>query len=78
MACDLVAARLERVSPTLPSVAATTRYDELLADSTIDAVVIATPISTHYLLAAAALLAGKHVMVEKPLAASSDQAAVAD
>jgi predicted dehydrogenase len=41
----------------------------------VDAVVLATPISTHYPLAAAALLAGKHVMVEKPLAASSVQAA---
>ena len=78
VACDLLATRLERVSRRFPSVTATTRYDELLADSTVDAVVIATPISTHYPLAAAALLAGKHVMVEKPLAASSDQAAVAD
>ena len=74
VACDRLAARLERVSRRFPSVAATTRYDELLSDSTVDAVVIATPISTHYPLAAAALLAGKHVMVEKPLAASSDQA----
>ena len=75
MACDLLATRLQRVSRRFPSVTATTRYDDLLADSTVDAVVIATPISTHYPLAAAALLAGKHVMVEKPLAASSDQAA---
>ena len=75
VACDLLAARLERVSRRFPSVAATTRYDELLADPTVDAVVIATPISTHYALASAALLARKHVMVEKPLAASSAQAA---
>ena len=75
VACDLLAARLERVTRRFPSVTATTRYDDLLTDSTVDAVVIATPISTHYPLAAAALLAGKHVMVEKPLAASSDQAA---
>ena len=75
VACDLLAARLERVTRRFPSVTATTRYDDLLTDATVDAVVIATPISTHYPLAAAALLAGKHVMVEKPLAASSDQAA---
>ena len=75
VACDLIATRLERVCRRFPSVTATTRYDDLLADSTVDAIVIATPISTHYPLAAAALLAGKHVMVEKPLAASSDQAA---
>ena len=74
VACDRLATRLERVRRRFPSVAATTQYDELLSDSTVDAVAIATPISTHYPLAAAALLAGKHVMVEKPLAASSDQA----
>jgi len=75
VACDVLAARLQRITRRYPSVTATTRYDDLLTDSTVDAVVIATPISTHYPLAAAALLAGKHVMVEKPLAASSDQAA---
>jgi predicted dehydrogenase len=75
VACDLVASRLEALRRRFPSVTATTRSDDLLADPTVDAVVIATPISTHYPLAAAALLAGKHVMVEKPLAASSEQAA---
>src|SRR5262249_42952023 len=74
IACDLEPSRLEPLSRRFPSVVATTRTDELLADPTIDAVVIATPISTHYRLATAALLAGKHVMVEKPLAASSEQA----
>jgi predicted dehydrogenase len=75
VACDLRAMRLERVTRRFPSVTATTRYDDVLADPMVDAVVLATPISTHYPLAAAALLAGKHVMVEKPLAASSVQAA---
>lgn len=75
VACDLLPARLEPLRRRFPSVTATTRSDDLLADRTIDAVVIATPISTHYRLAEAALLAGKHVMVEKPLAASSEQAA---
>ena len=49
--------------------------EELLADPDLDAVAIVTPVSTHYLLASAALEAGKHVLVEKPLAGSSAEAA---
>ena len=45
----------------------------MLEDDTLDAVAIATPVSTHFSLAMAALEAGKHVFVEKPLAASSEQ-----
>lgn len=74
VACDLVPTRLETISRRFPAVTATTSYDEVLSDPSIDAVLIATPISTHYALAAGALAAGKHVMVEKPLAASSEQA----
>jgi predicted dehydrogenase len=61
---------LERVSQANPHVHVSQRFDELL-ESSVDAVLIATPIRTHYPLAKAALLSGKHVMVEKPLAASS-------
>ena len=43
----------------------------VLADDAIDAIAIATPVSTHFPLASAALEAGKHVFIEKPLAASS-------
>jgi len=52
----------------------TTKYEDVLGDDAIDAVAIATPISTHHALAAAALEAGKHVFVEKPLAGSSELA----
>ena len=45
----------------------------MLADDTIEAMVFATPVSTHYPFAAAALKAGKHVFVEKPLAVSSEE-----
>jgi predicted dehydrogenase len=75
VACDLRESRLKSISRRFPGVTTTTRYEDVLADPKIDAVVIATQISTHYRLAAAALRFGKHVMVEKPLAGSSALAA---
>ena len=48
---------------------------EVLADETIDALVVATPPRTHYAIVRAALEAGKHVLVEKPLATTSADAA---
>jgi predicted dehydrogenase len=73
-ACDLEADRLAAITRRYPAVRTTTSYDEVLADESIDAVLIATPVSTHHPLAAAALRAGKHVFIEKPLAASSAEA----
>ena len=58
---------LAKVARRYPGVRATTEFDDVLASADIDAVVIATPVSTHHPLAAAALAAGKHVFVEKPL-----------
>jgi predicted dehydrogenase len=55
-------------------VSVTESYSDLLCDDDLDAIVIATPASTHHPLAAAALRAGKHVFVEKPLASSSADA----
>jgi len=49
--------------------------DAVIQDPSVDAIAIATPVESHYALAKAALLAGKHVLVEKPLAASSGHAA---
>jgi len=74
MACDLRADRLAHIAKRYPTVQTTTDVSALLRDTTIDAVAIATPVSTHFELAMAALQAGKHVLVEKPLAGSSDQA----
>ena len=71
--CDLRATALETLTRRYPAVPATTRYDELLRDDSIDAIAIATPVSTHFELAMAALEAGKHVFVEKPLAVSSEE-----
>jgi protoporphyrinogen oxidase/predicted dehydrogenase len=71
--CDLRPHVMEPLSRRYPAARCTTRFEEVLRDNTVDAVAIATPVSTHYPLAMSALEAGKHVFVEKPLAASSDQ-----
>jgi predicted dehydrogenase len=73
--CDLDASKLESVHRRYPSVRMTTQCQELLADPQVEAIVIATPVQTHHALARAALRAGKHVLIEKPLA---DQAALAE
>lgn len=56
-----------------PGVVVTTEFRDLLRDGRIDAIAIATPVHTHYDLALAALKAGKHVFIEKPLAQTSEQ-----
>jgi predicted dehydrogenase len=68
--CDIDPGKLKKIASQYPTVRSVASFDELLA-SDVDAVAIATPISTHYDLARRALDAGKHVMVEKPLAHSS-------
>jgi predicted dehydrogenase len=65
--CDAAPKNLEKITRQYPSIKGYSDFDSMLA-SDADAVVIATPISTHYDLAKRALLAGKHVFVEKPLA----------
>src|SRR5450755_478587 len=69
--CDLDRERLAKFEHRYPAARLTSQYASVLADSTVDAVIIATPVHTHYDLAAQALRAGKHVFVEKPLASSS-------
>lgn len=66
--------RLERVRTQYPWLTVGREAEDLLDRPDVDAVVIATPIRTHYKLARQALLAGKHVMVEKPLTANGDEA----
>lgn len=73
--CDLDAAALEKIGRRYPAARTTSAHEEILADDSIEAVVIATPVTTHHPLAMAALEAGKHVFVEKPLAASSGEVA---
>ncbi len=71
---DLNEELLDRVKQLHPSINVTTDLKDLMSDPEIDAVAIATPVSTHYQLALQALRAGKHVFVEKPLAESTEQA----
>lgn len=66
--CDPDAARLDKAVARYPTVRPTTDIRTVLNDPEVDAVLIATPISTHYTLAMEALRAGKHVFVEKPMA----------
>ena len=73
--CDLRPERRALVSRRHPSVRTTANPDDLLADAHIDAIVIATPVSTHFELGMRALAAGKHLWVEKPLTLNTAQAA---
>ena len=72
--CDLDAKRLETLARRYPSAQTTTEYRQLLTDPELDAVVIATPVSTHYNFAREALEAGKHVLIEKPFTANIAEA----
>lgn len=72
--CDLVAERLKEVKRKYPAIEVSKNFVEILEDTSINAVVIATPLSTHFSLAKKALQAGMHVWVEKPLTATSVQA----
>jgi predicted dehydrogenase len=77
--CDASEAALERWGETFPSARTTPSLDDLLADDSLDAVVVATPVPTHAELATRVLAAGKHCFVEKPLARSEkDAEAVVD
>ncbi|MEO6702923.1 MAG: Gfo/Idh/MocA family oxidoreductase [Jatrophihabitantaceae bacterium] len=72
--CDANVARAEAVIGRYSTVKAVGSFDEVLADDSVDAVAIATPAGTHFDLACAALEAGKHVLIEKPIAASVSEA----
>ncbi len=71
---DFDPAKLALVQRRFPGCKTTTDFRELLNDPAIDAIVIATPVRTHYALALEALRAGKHVWLEKPMTETSDEA----
>jgi predicted dehydrogenase len=72
--CDLSPERLERLGRRYPAAGRYGQLEQMLADPTIEAVVVATPVSTHHRVASQALRAGKHVFIEKPLASSAGEA----
>ena len=72
--CDVSPELIDRYGARYPDAETTTRFDDLLDDSSVQAIVIATPVTTHYELARRSLSAGKHVFVEKPPALSGAEA----
>src|SRR5262245_42213300 len=71
---DLRPERLIQARSRYPLVKMTADYRDLIRDTTIDAIIVATPSTTHFNLALQALQAGKHVLVEKPLTETCEQA----
>ncbi len=74
VACDRDAERLAKMRKMFHAIATSDDYQEVIARPDIDIVVIATPVSTHHEIAKAALLAGKHCFIEKPMTASVAEA----
>ena len=71
--CDANNDRLAHMKKLYPNIKATTEIEDIFEDKNIDAVVIATPVSSHYELAKKCLQAGKHTFIEKPMASSVDE-----
>jgi predicted dehydrogenase len=69
--CDISEARLRHLRSLYPEVEGETSYDHLLNGANLDAVVVATTVKLHYPMAKASLLAGKHTLIEKPMACST-------
>jgi len=66
--------RLEIVQRRYPGIQVTTRFQDIVDDNDIDAIAIATPVSSHFELGMAVLKAGKHLWLEKPMTETSKQA----
>ena len=73
--CDLREGRRSAVTRQYPHIRVTGRAADVLEDPAVDAVVIATPADDHFRLGMAALHAGKHVLIEKPISSTADEAA---
>lgn len=72
--CDLSSDRVTKFSRQYPAVRFSEKFEDLLQDPELHAIVLATPTSAHFPLAKAALEAGKHVLVEKPMTSTSKEA----
>lgn len=73
LVCDIDAARLAHMKDVYPEVQTSSRFDELLEDAGINALVVATPVRLHFEMAQKCLQAGKNVLVEKPMACTVEQ-----
>ncbi len=69
--CDVSESRLKHLHSLYPEVEGDTRFEHMLNGANLDAIVIATSVKHHYAMAKASLLAGKHTLIEKPMAASA-------
>jgi predicted dehydrogenase len=72
--CDADEARLAAMGRRYPAAQTTTDYQKLLADPKLDAIAVVTPVATHFQIGKAVLLAGKHLLLEKPLTATEREA----
>ena len=73
MMCDVSENRLPHLKSLYPEVEGETDYNHMLNGVGLDAVIIATSVKSHYPMAKASLLSGKHTFIEKPMAASSQE-----
>lgn len=71
--CDINLQRLEHLRGLYPDIRQFTQFEQMLEVADLDAVAIATPLRLHYSMAKACLEVGKHVLIEKPMAASVAQ-----
>ncbi len=71
--CDVSEERLRHLQSLYPEVETETKFDKLLSDPNLDVIVVATSVKHHFPMAKAALLAGKHTFIEKPMASSLEQ-----
>jgi predicted dehydrogenase len=72
--CDADEPRLAAMGRRYPAAQTTNDYQKLLSDPNLDAIAVVTPVATHFQIARAALVAGKHLLVEKPLTATEREA----
>ena len=72
--CDLDQANLDKIKDLFPDVKTTNDYKEVAESSNVDAVIITTPLNTHFKLAEDFLRNGKHVLIEKPFTSTSEEA----
>ncbi len=72
--CDLDENRLKNIKELYPDIKTTKNYKDLINNKDVDAIAIATPVFTHFNFAKEALEAGKHVLIEKPITSTSQEA----